>query len=419
LFSQHFACPDCGISIEELSPRMFSFNSPFGACPQCMGLGTKREIDPERVIPDRRRSVDDGAVAPWQGSHYYRQLLEAVAEHFGYRTDQPLDQQDPRFTEILLWGAQEPIRFRYVNRYGRVRERTVVFQGVVRNLERRFQEAATDAQRADFEAYMSSSPCPHCGGGRLRPESLAVTVGDLNIAELTALSVERCRAFLVGLELGERDRLIARQVLKEIDERLGFLIDVGLEYLTLDRAAATLSGGEAQRIRLATQIGSGLVGVLYILDEPSIGLHQRDNARLSAPLKRLRDLGNTLVVVEHDEETMLEADWIVDIGPGAGADGGLVVAAGTVEEVKACQESLTGQYLSGRRRVEVPAERRRPNHRWLVVRGAAEHNLKNIDVAIPLGLFVCVTGVSGSGKSTLVHDILSRRLAAELHGARV
>ncbi len=419
LFSQHFACPDCGISIEELSPRMFSFNSPYGACPHCMGLGTKREIDPDLVIPDRRKSVEDGAVVPWHGSHYYSQLLEAVARHFGYRTDVPLDQQDPHFTDLLLWGSPEPIPFRYENRYGRVRERTVIFEGVVRNLERRYQEAATDAQREEFEEYMSSSPCPHCKGGRLRPESLAVTVGGLNLAQLTAMSVVQVREFLRGLELTERERLIARQVLKEIDERLGFLVDVGLDYLTLDRGAATLSGGEAQRIRLATQIGSGLVGVLYILDEPSIGLHQRDNARLIATLKRLRDLGNTLVVVEHDEETMLEADWIIDIGPGAGADGGRVVAAGTVDQIKACPESLTGQYLSGRRRIEVPDRRRTPDQRWLVVRGAAEHNLKNIDVAIPLGLFVCVTGVSGSGKSTLVHDILSRRLAAELHGARV
>src|SRR5690606_24957540 len=313
LFSQHFACPDCGISIEELSPRMFSFNRPYGACPHCMGLGTKREIDPDLVIPDRRKSVEDGAVVPWHGSHYYSQLLEAVARHFGYRTDVPLDQQDPHFTDLLLWGSPEPIPFRYENRYGRVRERTVIFEGVVRNLERRYQEAATDAQREEFEEYMSSSPCPHCKGGRLRPESLAVTVGGLNLAQLTAMSVVQVREFLRGLELTERERLIARQVLKEIDERLGFRADVGLDYLTLDRGAATLSGGEAQRIRLATQIGSGLVGVLYILDEPSIGLHQRDNARLIATLKRLRDLGNTLVVVEHDEETMLEADWIIDI----------------------------------------------------------------------------------------------------------
>ncbi|HEY8449128.1 MAG TPA: excinuclease ABC subunit UvrA, partial [Bacillota bacterium] len=418
LFSQHLACPDCGTSIEELSPRMFSFNSPYGACPSCMGLGTNREIDPELVIPDRRFSIEDGAVVPWQGSNYYGQLLEAVASHFGYRTDVPLDQQDPRFTEILLWGSDEPIRFRYENRYGRVRERWVTFEGVVRNLERRYREAVTDAQRAELEEYMSTSPCPACRGERLRPEALAVTVGGKNIAAVTALSVAECSRFFRELELNERERLIAGQVLKEIDQRLGFLIDVGLDYLTLDRPAATLSGGEAQRIRLATQIGSGLVGVLYILDEPSIGLHPRDNARLIATLKRLRDLGNTLVVVEHDEETMLAADWLIDIGPGAGADGGRVVAAGPVERVKACPQSITGQYLRGEREIPVPAVRRRPDGRFLTVRGAREHNLKGIDVSIPLGLFVCVTGVSGSGKSTLVHEILYRRLAQELHGAK-
>lgn len=418
VFNQHLACVDCGVSIEELSPRMFSFNSPFGACPHCMGLGSKHEIDPDLVIPDRRKSLDDGAIPAWHGSHYYAQLLEAVAEHFGYRTDVPLEQQDPKFTEILLWGTDEPIRFRYENRYGRSRERIVHFEGVVANLERRYREATSDGYREELEEYMSQSPCPHCNGGRLRPESLAVTVGGLNIAEVTAMPVVKCREFFRNLELTEREMAIGRQVLREIDARLGFLIDVGLDYLSLDRAAATLSGGEAQRIRLATQIGSGLVGVLYILDEPSIGLHQRDNARLIATLQKLRDLGNTLVVVEHDEDTMLAADWIIDVGPGAGDAGGRIVATGTAADIMACPESLTGQYLSGRRQIPVPEVRRRPTGRAITVRGASEHNLKNIDVTFPLGLFICVTGVSGSGKSTLVNDILYRGLAQALHGSR-
>ncbi|PZN10621.1 MAG: excinuclease ABC subunit UvrA [Bacillota bacterium] len=420
LFSQHFACPDCGISLEELSPRMFSFNSPYGACPACSGLGSRLEIDPDLVIPDRRKSLAEGAVVPWSRgtSNYYPQLLAAVARHFGVSMDTPLEEAGEEFIRILLYGTDEPIRFRYENRYGRVRERYVTFEGVVANLERRYREATTDFQREEIEQFMSSHPCPECKGARLRRESLAVKVGGKNIAEMTALSVRELLEFLDRLELTPREEMIAREVLKEIRARLTFLADVGLDYLTLDRAAGTLSGGEAQRIRLATQIGSGLVGVLYILDEPSIGLHQRDNARLIETLKRLRDLGNTLVVVEHDQDMIESADYIVDIGPGAGEHGGRIVVAGTLEDVLNCPESVTGQYLSGKREIPVPERRRQPGDRWLVVRGAREHNLKGIDVHFPLNLFVCVTGVSGSGKSTLVNDILYRRLAQHLYGGK-
>ncbi|EKP94621.1 excinuclease ABC subunit UvrA [Thermaerobacter subterraneus] len=420
LFSQRFACPECGTSLEELSPRMFSFNSPYGACPECSGLGSRLEIDPELVIPDRRKSLADGAVVPWSRgtSNYYPQLLMAVARHFGVDWEAPLEEAGEEFIRVLLYGTPEPIRFRYENRYGRVRDRYVQFDGVVANLERRYREATTDFQREEIEQYMSAHPCPACRGARLRPESLAVTVGGKNIAQVTAMSVRQLLGFLDQLRLTEREAVIAREVIKEIRARLHFLADVGLDYLTLDRPAGTLSGGEAQRIRLATQIGSGLVGVLYILDEPSIGLHQRDNARLIATLQRLRDLGNTLVVVEHDQDMMEAADFIVDIGPGAGEHGGRVVVAGTLQDVIRCPESVTGQYLSGRRSIPVPERRRQPNGRWLVVKGAREHNLKGIDVRFPLNLLVCVTGVSGSGKSTLVNDILYRRLAQHVYGTR-
>jgi len=421
LFSSRLACPHCGISLEELSPRLFSFNSPYGACPACTGLGTTTEIDPELVIPDRRKSLADGAVVPWSKgtSTYYPQLLEAVAQHFGYSTETPLEDLPEDFINILLYGAGPTlINFRYENPFGRVKTYQVQFEGVIKNLERRYREAQSDAARLEIEEFMSTRPCPVCQGARLKPESLAVTVGGKSIAQLTAMSVAEARAFLSNLELTAKERLIAQQVLKEIDERLGFLINVGLEYLTLDRPAGSLSGGEAQRIRLATQIGSGLMGVLYILDEPSIGLHQRDNQRLINTLLRLRDLGNTLIVVEHDEETMRAADHIIDIGPGAGAHGGRVVAAGTLDEIMAVEESITGQYLSGKKRIPVPERRRSPGDRWLVIKGAREHNLKNIDVRIPLGLFTVVTGVSGSGKSTLINEILHRRLAQELYGSR-
>lgn len=421
VFSQHFACVDCGISLPELSPRMFSFNSPYGACPECSGLGIKQEFDPERVIPDMSKSIAEGPIPAWNkgASTYYPQMLRALAEAHDVDIHTPLAELDEEFLHILLYGdTEKTIRFQYVNPYGRTRVRHIYFEGVINNLQRRYSESASDNQRADLEQWMSIKPCPACQGQRLRPEALAVTVGGENIAQVTARSIKDAIVFFRNLELSPKERHIAAAVLKEIEARLSFLIDVGLDYLTLDRTAGSLSGGEAQRIRLATQIGSGLVGVLYILDEPSIGLHQRDNDRLIATLHRLRDLGNTLIVVEHDEDTIRAADWIVDIGPLAGAHGGRVVAAGTLEDVMANPESITGQYLSGAKRIPVPEKRRPLNGRWLTVKGAREHNLKNIDVRIPLNVFVAVTGVSGSGKSTLVNEIIYHRLANELHGAR-
>jgi excinuclease ABC subunit A len=421
LFSQRFACPDCGTSVDELAPRLFSFNNPYGACPVCTGLGVRLEVDPGLVIPNPRRSLREGAVGPWGGGdNYFSQLLEAVARHFGVDPERPLSEAPPGFIDKLLYGAPgERIDFAYRNAQGRVRQRQVVFEGVVPMLTRYHREAHSPSLRQEIEEYMTAIPCDACRGKRLRPEALAVTVGGLSIADLTALTVVDARTFLQRLQLSAREQLIARQILKEIDERLGFLANVGLDYLTLDRPAGTLSGGESQRIRLATQIGSGLVGVLYILDEPSIGLHQRDNARLIATLKRLRDLGNTLIVVEHDEETIRAADHVVDIGPGAGAQGGRIVAQGTPEEIARHPESVTGAFLSGRRRIPVPAVRRGPAERWLEVRGARAHNLKGIDVRFPLGRFTCVTGVSGSGKSSLVNEVLYKRLAADLNGARL
>jgi len=421
LFSEKLACPDCGVSIEELAPRMFSFNSPYGACPSCDGLGIRMEIDPDLVL-DRSLSIREGGILPWAHiqSKWHHAILEAVCQRYGIDMDKPLGKLTQEQLKVLLYGlGDQRVPFRYVNQAGQERMYDSVFEGVIPNLDRRYREAQSDWAREEIEQYMSARDCPACKGARLRPESLAVTVGGLNIAELTHLSVRQAQEFFNRLEgeLTERERTIAYQVLKEIRARLGFLVNVGLEYLTLDRAAGTLSGGEAQRIRLATQIGSQLVGVLYILDEPSIGLHQRDNERLLNTLKGLRDLGNTLIVVEHDEDTIRAADYIVDIGPGAGAHGGRVVACGTVEDIMNAPESITGQYLSGKRSIPVPAVRRRGNGKKLVIRGAREHNLKNIDVEIPLGVFVCVTGVSGSGKSTLVNEILYKRLAQVLHGA--
>ncbi|ATY83960.1 excinuclease ABC subunit UvrA [Kyrpidia spormannii] len=422
LFSQNLACPDCGISVGELSPRMFSFNSPYGACEACTGLGTNMEIDPELVIPDRTRSIAEGAIVPWVGStsNYYPQLLEAACKAFGVDQDVPVENLDPELVEKLLYGAPgERIRFSYENDFGHMRTAEVYFEGVIPNLERRYRETGSEHVREFIEEFMSTKPCPACQGRRLRPEALAVKLGGKNIAEVTALSVTEALAFFENLSLTPKQAHIARQVLKEIRARLGFLRDVGLDYLTLDRPAGSLSGGEAQRIRLATQIGSGLTGVLYILDEPSIGLHQRDNERLIRTLERMRDLGNTLIVVEHDEETMLAADYIIDIGPGAGVHGGEVVAAGTPREVMANVQSVTGRYLSGREFIPLPAERRKPSDRWIEVVGASEHNLKGIDVKFPVGLFTCVTGVSGSGKSTLVNEILYKALASQCNGTRV
>ncbi len=419
LLSEHFACLDCGISVDDLAPRMFSFNSPFGACPACDGLGTDREIDPTLVL-DSAASIDEGGVRPWARGSYYPQMLAAVAAHAGFATNVPIGELDPRDVDVILNGLNQRIRFRYENTYGRIRDRTVRYEGVMKNLERRYREARSDYVRRELEEYMSFSPCATCGGGRLRPESLAVTIGGLNIAELSAMDVRAAVGFIEDLVMTERERIIAAQVIKEINERLRFLVNVGLDYLSLDRMAGSLSGGEAQRIRLATQIGSGLMGVLYILDEPSIGLHQRDNGRLLTTLKRLRDLGNTLIVVEHDEETIWSADHVLDIGPGAGVHGGEIVAQGSPMEVAACPRSLTGQYLSGQKSIGVPGYRRAAGDSgWIRLVGVRHHNLKSIDVSFPLGTLTCVTGVSGSGKSSLVADVLYPRLAQDLYRSRV
>ncbi|AVX31677.1 excinuclease ABC subunit A [Carboxydocella thermautotrophica] len=420
-FSENFACIDCGISIEEIAPRLFSFNSPFGACPECTGLGQKMEIDPELVIPDPEKSIAEGAILPYSSStnQWMWQLLAAVGKHFGFDLHTPISRFTPEQKKVLLYGAPgQKIHWTFYSSYGRKHTMDSVWEGIIPNLERRYRESTSESVKAEIEEYMTTKPCPACQGARLKPEALAVLVGGKNIREVTDLSVEEALRFFEELALTEREQLIARQILKEIKARLGFLNNVGLDYLTLSRAAHTLSGGEAQRIRLATQIGSGLVGVLYILDEPSIGLHQRDNDRLLATLKQLRDLGNTLLVVEHDEDTILAADHVIDIGPGAGANGGEVVAQGTVAEIMANPRSLTGQYLSGKKRIPVPALRRPPNGKYLEIIGARENNLKNLNVRIPLGVFVCVTGVSGSGKSTLVNEILYKGVAAHLYRAK-
>ncbi|MCR4441633.1 MAG: excinuclease ABC subunit UvrA [Peptococcaceae bacterium] len=421
LFSEKFACPDCGISFEELTPRMFSFNNPYGACPDCGGLGFKLEIDPALVVPDDGKSLLEGAIEPWSKglSPWYMGMLESVSQQYGFSMHTPFRDLTPEQQEVILYGSGgKRIRFRYHNSQGELRVFDTTYEGVIPNLERRYKETQSDYARQEIESYMSSSECPSCRGARLKPESLAVTINGKNIWEVTRLSVGEALEFFNSLDLTERERHIARQVLKEIKERLGFLVNVGLDYLTLHRSAGTLSGGEAQRIRLATQIGSSLMGVLYILDEPSIGLHQRDNNRLINTLKALRDLGNTVLVVEHDVDTICAADHVIDIGPGAGVHGGFIVAQGTVEEIKANPASITGAYLSGRLSIPVPRLRRKPNGKWLQILGAREHNLKNIDVAIPLNLFTCVTGVSGSGKSTLVNEILYQYLAQVLHRAK-
>ncbi|WP_039944520.1 excinuclease ABC subunit UvrA [Thermicanus aegyptius] len=420
LFSEKLACPECGFSIPELSPRMFSFNSPFGACPVCDGLGSKMEVDPELVIPDPSKSISEGVFDPWANStsEYYEQLLAAVTDHYGIDRDRPFQDLSEEEKKILLYGGEDRISFRYTNEFGHTRETAIRFEGVIPSLARRYRETTSEYVRELVGGYMSQTPCPACEGKRLKPESLAVKVGGKNIAYVTDLSIREAYAHFDQLVLTEKEEKIARLILKEIKERLGFLINVGLDYLTLSRAAGTLSGGEAQRIRLATQIGSSLMGVLYILDEPSIGLHQRDNDRLIAALKKMRDLGNTLIVVEHDEDTMLASDYIIDIGPGAGAHGGEVVAQGTPRELMENEKSLTGQYLSGKRFIPLPASRRKPNGKWLTVKGARENNLKNITVSIPLGTFTCVTGVSGSGKSTLVNEIIYKGVAKALQGVR-
>lgn len=422
VFSQNFACVDCSVSLPEIAPRMFSFNSPFGACPDCTGLGNNMEIDPALIVPDGSKSLLDGAIAPLSKntSSYFMCQLEAVMDHFGLSLYSVWNEIPEETQKIILYGAgDERFSFTYENMYGERRTYHAQFEGVIPMLNRRYRETTSDWSREEIEEFMSTKPCPTCKGARLKPEALAVRVGGKNIYEVTRMTVADGQAFFAGLELTERERIIAHQILKEINARLGFLLNVGLDYLTLDRAAGTLSGGEAQRIRLATQIGSGLVGVLYILDEPSIGLHQRDNNRLLATLKKLRDLGNTLLVVEHDEDTMYTADHIIDIGPAAGSEGGRIIAQGTVEEIKRCGASITGQYLSGKKYIPVPEVRRKPNGKWLEVVGAKENNLKDLTVRFPLGVFTAVTGVSGSGKSTLVNEILYKGLAGKVYGSRL
>ncbi|HYU58857.1 MAG TPA: excinuclease ABC subunit UvrA [Actinomycetota bacterium] len=421
-YSQQYACVFDGLSFEEPAPRNFSFNSPYGACPTCDGLGTRLEVDPSAIVPDPDLSIAEGAIAPWGTSRleYWQRLLEAVGEAYGFDIRTPWRRLSKKARDVILYGSGDTeVYVKYRNRYGRVRSYYTSFQGVIPVTERRHAEAESDLARQRLEQYMREVPCRACRGMRLKPESQAVTVGGLNISELSANSVKDLAAFLDGLVLDARETLIAERLLKEIRARLGFLLDVGLDYLTIDRASATLAGGEAQRIRLATQIGSGLVGVLYILDEPSIGLHQRDNKRLLDTLIRLRDLGNTLIVVEHDEATIRAADHVVDIGPGAGELGGEIVVSGTLEDVLAHPRSLTGAYLTGRRSIPLPRARRLPGDRWLTVVGAREHNLRGIDVAFPLGCLISVTGVSGSGKSTLVEDILYRGLQSKVHRSRV
>ena len=420
-FSQHLACPSCGASYDELAPRNFSFNSPYGACPRCDGLGTRFEVDPELVVPNPALTVDEGALAPWARGHnqYFKRLVESVAAEHAIPTDVPFADLNDAQRELLLFGAgADRVHVKYKNRYGRTRSYHAQYEGVVPYLQRRHADAESDTQREQIEGYMREVPCHDCAGARLQPLSLGVTIDGLNIHDLCSMSISDSAKALAELELSERDRMIAERVVKEVNARMGFLLDVGLDYLSLHRSSATLAGGEAQRIRLASQIGSGLVGVLYVLDEPSIGLHQRDNRRLIDTLIRLRELGNTVLVVEHDEDTIMVADHVVDIGPGAGEHGGDVVFSGPVAKLLKTKASITGQYLSGKRSIPVPATRRSPGERWLGVRGARENNLRDIDVDFPLGCFVAVTGVSGSGKSTLVNEILYRSLMQTIYTSK-
>jgi len=423
IFSEHLACHDCSLSFEELEPRSFSFNSPFGACPDCSGIGTKLEVDIDLVIPDDSISISEGAIAPWSSGHtseYFTHLLEGLAEEVTFKFDVPWKKISERARNAILNSHEHKVHVKYKNRYGRTRNYSTGFEGVIPFLQRKHSETDSEFSRERYESYMREVPCGTCDGARLKPEVLAVTIGGKNIAEICELAINDCAEFLKQIQLNKREAQIAERVMKEVNARLGFLLDVGLDYLSLARPAATLSGGEAQRIRLATQIGSGLVGVLYVLDEPSIGLHQRDNVRLIETLTRLRDLGNTLIVVEHDEETIRAADWVVDIGPGAGEHGGHVVVSGSYQELIDSPDSITGAYLSGRKAIEIPSERRAIDpKRKLTIKGAKENNLKDIEVSVPLGVFVSVTGVSGSGKSTLINDILYSTLANKLNGARI
>jgi excinuclease ABC subunit A len=422
MFSQNFACAECGISIEDLAPRMFSFNSPFGKCPKCDGLGGLSEMDPDLIIPDWTKSVSQGAIDPWKNldeESWYYNILAAAAKRYNFSLDTPIEQLPAEIVDMLLYGNKgEKIKVNYHRDFGKG-EIMVAVEGVVNNLERRYRETKSDYMRGEIEKYMSTRPCPECKGQRLKKESLSVKIGGLSIAQVCDMSVYKMRDFFLALQLTEKQKLISKLILKEINERLEFLLNVGLEYLTLSRAAGTLSGGEAQRIRLATQIGSSLMGVLYILDEPSIGLHQRDNDKLLKTLRNLTNLGNTLLVVEHDEDTMHAADHIIDIGPGAGVHGGEIVAEGTLEDILNCEGSITGQYLSGKKRIEIPEERKKPNGKWIEIKGAKENNLKNIDVNFPMGVFTCVTGVSGSGKSTLVNEILYKAVASNLYRTKL
>ncbi len=421
LFSEHHSCPICGFSIDSLEPRMFSFNNPFGACPECDGLGAKKVVDVNLVIPDKTLTLRENAIVPWEGkmSKYYPQLLECVCTHYGIDMDIPVKDVPEHHMDKILHGSDgEKILFHYENDYGQVRENLVEFEGVLRNIERRYRDSSSDMIRDQMEKYMAERACKTCKGYRLSKQSLAVKIEGRHIGEVSELSIEKALAFFNNITLSEKEAQIAKLILREIDQRLLFLTNVGLDYITLSRSAGTLSGGEAQRIRLATQIGSRLTGVLYILDEPSIGLHQRDNELLIGSLKNMRDIGNTLIVVEHDEDTMMAADYLIDVGPGAGVHGGQIMAAGTPEEVMANPNSLTGQYLSGEKFIPLPIERRKPDGRFIDVKGAKENNLKNINIKFPLGMFVVVTGVSGSGKSTLVNEILQKTLAHELNRAR-
>ena len=418
MFSQNFACEDCGISLPEITPRMFSFNSPFGACPVCSGLGSQMEMDLELVLPDKAKSLAEGAIAPMSTNvkGYYMRQMDALVQKYGCTLDTPWQEMPAKLQQKLLYGTGEEIlEFGYENMFGQYKIHRIPFEGVMNILNRRYRESESDTMREEYENYMSVNLCPECHGARLKPEVLAVTIGGKNIQQVTDMPVAQCQAFFQQVEFSDRERTIGQQVLKEINARLGFLAKVGLEYLTLSRAAGTLSGGEAQRIRLATQIGSGLVGVLYILDEPSIGLHQRDNNKLLEALKNLRNMGNTLLVVEHDEDTMRMADHIVDIGPGAGSQGGYVVAQGTAEEIMAVPESVTGQYLSHKKIIPVPEKRRQGNGNFLEILGAEENNLKNVHLKLPLGVFTVITGVSGSGKSTLINEILYKAVASKLY----
>ncbi len=421
-FSQHLACTNCGLSFDELAPRNFSFNSPYGACPTCSGLGTKYEVDPELVVPNPDLSIDEGAIAPWNNasSEWFQRVLAAVAATNGFKTSTPFKKLTKAQQKVLLHGTgTKKIEVSFKNRYGRVRSYSTHYEGAIPHLQRRHVDTDSDYIREQMEGYMREVPCGACNGARLKPETLAVTIDGNNINDVCELSIKKSAALLAAMELSERDRMIAERVVKEINARMQFLLDVGLDYLTLNRNAGTLAGGEAQRIRLASQIGSGLVGVLYVLDEPSIGLHQRDNRKLIDTMIRLRDLGNTVIVVEHDEDTIKIADHIVDIGPGAGEHGGSVIVSGTYKDLIKSKKSITGQYISGKRSIPVPAIRREPGENWLTVRGAREHNLKNIDVEFPLGCFVAVTGVSGSGKSTLVNDILYRSLMQKVYRSKL